>query len=145
MGMDVWYLMWSLIMYFAYCFFIMLMYHWGIDCTVRVSRQIFAQVTGRLLHAPIDRLYDKHPVGRVMNRLTSDVHSLDLSLYSKHWSPEKRKGSAHSPISVAIGILECTGNMSESIADIYSTFVHQRCHKQCPKPVRVSGNQRTCA
>jgi len=37
----------------------------------------------RLLHAPIDRFFDKHPVGRIMNRLTTDLATIDLSLFVK--------------------------------------------------------------
>ena len=32
-----------------------------------------------------DRFFDKHPVGRIMNRLTMDMATIDLYLYMKAW------------------------------------------------------------
>ncbi|OLQ02205.1 hypothetical protein AK812_SmicGene14957 [Symbiodinium microadriaticum] len=40
-------------------------------------------VRARLLRAPIDRFFDKQPVGRIMSRLVGDLASVDLSLYAK--------------------------------------------------------------
>jgi hypothetical protein len=34
-----------------------------------------------LLHAPVDRFYDKTPVGRVMNRMANDMMNVDMTVF----------------------------------------------------------------
>mmetsp|Transcript_22678 Transcript_22678/g.41042 ORF Transcript_22678/g.41042 Transcript_22678/m.41042 type:complete len:1608 (-) Transcript_22678:60-4883(-) len=55
----------------------------GQSFSLRISVQIHEQIMHRLLHAPIDRFFDKHPVGRIMNRLTTDLATIDLQLFMK--------------------------------------------------------------
>lgn len=65
--------------------------------SLRISAKIHTDVIRRLLHAPIaalpcgmlmpgvpeDRFFDKHPVGRIMNRVTMDMSTIDLYLFLK--------------------------------------------------------------
>ncbi|CAJ1397452.1 unnamed protein product [Effrenium voratum] len=51
--------------------------------TMRLSAAIHDRVIHRLLRAPVDRFFDKQPVGRIMSRLVGDMASVDLSLYAK--------------------------------------------------------------
>ena len=55
----------------------------GACFSLRLSRIIHDRVVQQLLHAPIDRFFDKHPVGRIMSCLTMDMTEIDLSLYLK--------------------------------------------------------------
>eukprot|EP00435_Cladocopium_sp_Y103_P060554 s588_g22.t1 len=55
-------------------------WYFGAAFTLRISAKIHSDVIKRLLHAPIDRFFDKHPVGRIMNRLTMDMATIDLYL-----------------------------------------------------------------
>ncbi|CAK9013622.1 unnamed protein product [Durusdinium trenchii] len=41
------------------------------------ARRIHDEVISRLLKAPVDRFYDKHPVGRLINRLSFDMKQVD--------------------------------------------------------------------
>jgi len=51
--------------------------------SIRISAATHSRVLHQLLRAPIDRFYDKQPLGRLMNRLTTDVAALDLSMYTR--------------------------------------------------------------
>ncbi|CAK9099580.1 ABC transporter C family member 11 (ABC transporter ABCC.11) (AtABCC11) (ATP-energized glutathione S-conjugate pump 12) (Glutathione S-conjugate-transporting ATPase 12) (Multidrug resistance-associated protein 12) [Durusdinium trenchii] len=51
--------------------------------TLQISAQIHGDVLKRILRAPIDRFFDKHPVGRIMNRLSADLSVVDLHLFMK--------------------------------------------------------------
>lgn len=55
----------------------------GQEFTLRISRDILGLMLRRILNAPIDRFFDKHPLGRVMNRMVSDIAAVDLQLYNK--------------------------------------------------------------
>jgi len=56
-------------------------WHFGTWFTLRISANIHDLVVHRILRAPIDKFFDKHPVGRIMNRLHADVGMIDLSLF----------------------------------------------------------------
>jgi len=58
-------------------------WHQGQTFTMRLSAAIHNRVIHKLLRAPIDRFFDKQPVGRIMSRLVGDLASVDLSLYAK--------------------------------------------------------------
>jgi len=51
--------------------------------TMRLSAAIHDRVIHKLLRAPVDRFFDKQPVGRIMSRLVGDLASVDMSLYAK--------------------------------------------------------------
>jgi len=51
--------------------------------TIRISRGGHQDLTKALLDAPIDRFFDKTPVGRIMNRLTQDQVMVDTQLFVK--------------------------------------------------------------
>lgn len=55
----------------------------GTAFTMRLSAAIHDRVLHKLLRAPVDRFFDKQPVGRIMSRLVGDLASVDLSLYAK--------------------------------------------------------------
>ena len=44
------------------------------------SSQIYLDTLGSLLRAPIDLFFDKQPVGRLINRLTGDVGTIDVQV-----------------------------------------------------------------
>jgi len=49
----------------------------------RISQNVHSQVMQRLLCAPIDRFFDRHPIGRIMNRMTTDLSVIDMALFMK--------------------------------------------------------------
>jgi len=51
--------------------------------TLRLSSNILNMAVHSMLRAPIDRFFDKQPVGRIMSRLVGDLSSVDLTLYAK--------------------------------------------------------------
>jgi len=51
--------------------------------TLRISAHIHGDVLQRILRAPIDKFFDKHPVGRIMNRLAQDLAVVDLFLFMR--------------------------------------------------------------
>ena len=61
-------------------FFWVICWHFGQQFTLRISSQIHGDVLKRILKAPIDRFFDKHPVGRIMNRMSADLVVVDLYL-----------------------------------------------------------------
>ena len=75
---------------FGYLFWLILGTIFWIICwtfgeffTLRISAQIHGEVLRTILRAPIDRFFDKHPVGRIMNRLSADLSVVDLNLFMK--------------------------------------------------------------
>jgi len=56
---------------------------YGAGFSLRISHFMHGNVVHQLLHAPIDRFFDKQPVGRIMNRLTMDMATIDLYLFMK--------------------------------------------------------------
>jgi len=59
--------------------------HWitGNIWTIRISGNLHNIIIHRLLGAPIDRFFDKTPVGRIMNRMTFDMTDIDLQMFYK--------------------------------------------------------------
>lgn len=51
--------------------------------TLRISAQVHGYVLDKILRAPIDRFFDKHPVGRIMNRMSADMSVVDLFLFMR--------------------------------------------------------------
>lgn len=51
--------------------------------TLRISSYIHSMVLEKVLRAPVDKFFDKHPVGRIMNRLGADLAVVDLYLFQK--------------------------------------------------------------
>eukprot|EP00931_Biecheleriopsis_adriatica_P095910 TRINITY_DN6955_c0_g1_i1.p1 TRINITY_DN6955_c0_g1~~TRINITY_DN6955_c0_g1_i1.p1 ORF type:complete len:1671 (-),score=374.71 TRINITY_DN6955_c0_g1_i1:75-5087(-) len=51
--------------------------------TLRISSYIHGQALHRILRAPIDKFFDVHPVGRMMNRLGQDLYQVDLYLFMR--------------------------------------------------------------
>lgn len=64
------------VVWYWYCY-----YH-GIKFTVNMSRHTLEDIISTLLHAPIDFFYNKTPVGRIMNRLTTDLMNIDRNTFS---------------------------------------------------------------
>jgi ABC-type multidrug transport system fused ATPase/permease subunit len=38
-------------------------------------------IVDKLMRAPIDQFYDKHPIGRILNRLSADIGSIDYAFF----------------------------------------------------------------
>mmetsp|Transcript_10600 Transcript_10600/g.19563 ORF Transcript_10600/g.19563 Transcript_10600/m.19563 type:complete len:1646 (-) Transcript_10600:56-4993(-) len=55
----------------------------GIRFTLRLSQVGNAEIVGRLLYAPMDRFFDKTPVGRIMNRMSTDLLNIDVYSYNQ--------------------------------------------------------------
>jgi len=55
----------------------------GMNFTLNVSRNILGMMLTNILNAPIDKFFDKHPIGRIMNRMVSDIAAIDFNLFSK--------------------------------------------------------------
>lgn len=60
-----------------------LAYHHGIKFTCGKSSNVHSDLVYRLLHAPIDRFFDKTPVGRIMNRFTADNMQMDTEFMNE--------------------------------------------------------------
>merc|ERR1719277_2824052 len=61
-------------------------WNFGTWFTLRISNQIHGMVLFRILRAPVDRFFDKHPVGRIMNRLQADTTVVDQSLFLRFFA-----------------------------------------------------------
>lgn len=55
----------------------------GETFSLRISDRIHGNIIHRLLRAPIDRFFDRQPLGRIMNRMTSDMSAIDFQLFLK--------------------------------------------------------------
>jgi len=49
--------------------------------TVTVSEVLHKKMLENVMRAPIDRFYDKTPVGRILNRMSTDLTNLDQKMY----------------------------------------------------------------
>jgi ABC-type multidrug transport system fused ATPase/permease subunit len=74
----------------GYCFWMSLgflifgiSWQFGIAWSLNVSRNLHNNLLDRLLRAPIDKFYDKTPVGRIMNRMSTDLSQIDYELLFK--------------------------------------------------------------
>jgi len=56
-------------------------YLYGMTFTLRISSTLFKTLLDSLMNAPIDRFYDKTPVGRIMNRLSTELGSMDYGFF----------------------------------------------------------------
>lgn len=56
-------------------------YLYGMTFTLRISSSLFKTLLDSLMYAPIDRFYDKTPVGRIMNRLSTELGSMDYGFF----------------------------------------------------------------
>uniref|UniRef100_A0A7S1MGY5 ATP-dependent transporter ycf16 n=1 Tax=Alexandrium catenella TaxID=2925 RepID=A0A7S1MGY5_ALECA len=65
LGLALWVIVWKFGMWF----------------TLRISNQILGMMLTKLLRAPVDKFFDKHPIGRIMNRMVADVSTVDFSLF----------------------------------------------------------------
>jgi len=74
-GFTFWFGMSNVVYIFCWCF--------GMSWSLNISRTIHETILDRLLRAPVDRFFDKTPVGRIMNRLSSDLASIDFQTYIK--------------------------------------------------------------
>jgi len=54
----------------------------GMNFTLNASSKVFTTLVSGLLHAPVDKFFDRTPVGRIMNRLSSDLMNLDNNTYT---------------------------------------------------------------
>jgi len=63
------------------CFLWLIVWKFGMWFTLRISKRVLGMMLTKLLRAPVDRFYDKHPVGRIMNRMVADVAAVDFSLF----------------------------------------------------------------
>jgi ABC-type multidrug transport system fused ATPase/permease subunit len=68
---------WGLISMFMFAAF----YLYGMTFTLRVSSTLFKTLLDSLMNAPIDRFYDKTPVGRIMNRLSTELGAMDYGFF----------------------------------------------------------------
>jgi ABC-type multidrug transport system fused ATPase/permease subunit len=50
--------------------------------TINLSKTANAETMKRLLKAPVDKFFDRTPVGRIMNRMTTDLVNIDLYTYN---------------------------------------------------------------
>mmetsp|Transcript_132984 Transcript_132984/g.384568 ORF Transcript_132984/g.384568 Transcript_132984/m.384568 type:complete len:1644 (+) Transcript_132984:126-5057(+) len=55
----------------------------GMNFTLNISREVLGLMLAKILRAPIDKFFDKHPVGRIMNRVVADMAAVDFHLYMK--------------------------------------------------------------
>jgi len=55
----------------------------GMQFSIKISTSLHEILMTKLLRAPIDRFYDKNPVGRIMNRMSTDMGDIDVKVYQK--------------------------------------------------------------
>jgi len=55
----------------------------GMYFSLRISKNVLSMMLSKIMRAPVDRFFDRHPVGRIMNRLVADVNMVDFSLYQR--------------------------------------------------------------
>lgn len=48
--------------------------------SIRASKKLHESMLGRIMNAPVNLFFDTTPVGRIINRLSSDLHSADIEL-----------------------------------------------------------------
>eukprot|EP00930_Biecheleria_cincta_P002638 TRINITY_DN103641_c0_g1_i1.p1 TRINITY_DN103641_c0_g1~~TRINITY_DN103641_c0_g1_i1.p1 ORF type:complete len:1660 (-),score=304.97 TRINITY_DN103641_c0_g1_i1:123-5102(-) len=61
----------------------MMGWSFGETFSLRISDRLHGSIIHRLLRAPIDRFFDRQPLGRIMNRMTSDMAAIDFHLFLK--------------------------------------------------------------
>jgi ABC-type multidrug transport system fused ATPase/permease subunit len=64
----------------GYCTLAMIRYYSYLALGVRLSRKIHANMVFRVLHAPVEEFLELVPKGRILNRFTKDVHTIDKVL-----------------------------------------------------------------
>jgi ABC-type multidrug transport system fused ATPase/permease subunit len=53
----------------------------GMAWSLSISGNLFTMLIERIFGAPIDRFFDKTPVGRIMNRMGRDLQNIDANLF----------------------------------------------------------------
>jgi len=49
-------------------------------CNIFAVRKLHNKMIGRLLYAPINRFFERIPVGRILNRFSEDLNTCDLNI-----------------------------------------------------------------
>merc|ERR1719183_159811 len=55
----------------------------GMNFTLRLSLSVNLQTMTRIIRAPVDKFFDRTPVGRIMNRLSTDLVNVDTQCYNQ--------------------------------------------------------------
>merc|ERR1719183_2370597 len=55
----------------------------GMNFTLRLSLSANHSTMSRILRAPVDKFFDRTPVGRIMNRLSTDLVNIDIQCYNQ--------------------------------------------------------------
>jgi len=63
----------------AFCLY----WFFGITWSLTISGTLHHHIVTRLMRAPLDKFYDKTPVGRVMNRMSFDLTDIDFQMFQK--------------------------------------------------------------
>lgn len=71
------YVVWVLVS----CFGFVLLWICGTWFSIYCSKAMHEESVKSVLQAPIDRFFDKHPPGRIMNRLSADLGVIDMQLF----------------------------------------------------------------
>merc|ERR1719498_184633 len=50
--------------------------------TLTLSKLTNQQTMKAILHAPVDKFFDRTPVGRIMNRMSTDLLNIDINTYN---------------------------------------------------------------
>eukprot|EP00971_Amphidinium_carterae_P316777 6296979-Amphidinium_carterae.1 len=51
--------------------------------SLNLATTLYRLILHKLLRAPVDYFFDKTPVGRIMNRLSTDINSMDFFWFYK--------------------------------------------------------------
>merc|ERR1719498_982917 len=51
--------------------------------TLTLSKLTNQQTMKAILHAPVDRFFDRTPVGRIMNRMSTDLLNIDVNTFNQ--------------------------------------------------------------
>lgn len=77
----------------------------GVAFSARAAKNIHQQALESVIRAPVDRFYDKHPVGRIIGRFSTDIGQLDMTLWRAVSSVFFIVGSSFIPALVNLALM----------------------------------------
>merc|ERR1719456_1026287 len=54
----------------------------GMFFTINLSKKTNLETMKAILHAPVDKFFDRTPVGRIMNRMSTDLLNVDVHTFN---------------------------------------------------------------
>jgi len=54
----------------------------GMHFTINLSKKAHVDTVKAMMHAPVDKFFNRTPVGRIMNRMSTDLINIDVNTYN---------------------------------------------------------------